>query len=231
MAIGRVIHESGVMFPDFDMFEINYELFETDWEMKFFLNIPHLTKVDILEYFENIAFGRSISGGECDWDFVPISDFDLNGEILAKIEANDPQPNYISEYIHIVGQLFLAGYIEFGMCGLQDKEENLLSNQKEDKYQAWIYFRDNFFYKNAYNRDMVEVREKYPNMSDDEYVYSTYDTPQYWDMYRFWVAQTEKGTKYFNEILAPRFYNKYKDLSVEIDSEGNIIRWIGKINR
>ena len=78
---------------------------------------------------------------------------------------------------------------------------------------------------------MVEVREKYPNMSDDEYVYSTYDTPQYWDMYRFWVAQTEKGTKYFNEILAPRFYNKYKDLSVEIDSKGNIIRWIGKINR
>lgn len=66
MAIGRVIHESGTLFPDFDMFEINYELFETDWEMKFFLNIPHLTKVDILEYFENIAFGRSISGGECD---------------------------------------------------------------------------------------------------------------------------------------------------------------------
>ena len=231
MLFRSVIHESGTLFPDFDMFEINYELFETDWEMKFFLNIPHLTKVDILEYFENIAFGRSISGGECDTHFIPISNFDLNGEILAKIEANDPQPNYISEYINIVGQLFLAGYIEFGMCGLQDKEENLLSHQKEDKYQAWIYFRDNFFYKNAYNRDMVEVREKYPNMSDDEYVYSTYDTPQYWDMYRFWVAQTEKGTKYFNEILAPRFYNKYKDLSVEIDSKGNIIKWIGKINR
>ncbi|AAP76797.1 hypothetical protein [Helicobacter hepaticus] len=225
MAIGRVIHESGTLFPDFDMFEINYELFETDWEMKFFLNIPHLTKVDILEYFECYvaAFGTE----EVYSAFFADSPYKLNETLL----ANDPQPNYISEYIHIVGQLFLAGYIEFGMCGLQDKEENLLSNQKEDKYQAWIYFRDNFFYKNAYNRDMVEVREKYPNMSDDEYVYSTYDTPQYWDMYRFWVAQTEKGTKYFNEILAPRFYNKYKDLSVEIDSKGNIIRWIGKINR
>lgn len=253
MAIGRVIHESGVMFPDFDMFEINYELFETDWEMKFFLNIPHLTKVDILEYFENIAFGRSISGGECDWDFVPISDFDLNGEILAKIEANDPQPNYISEYIHIVGQLFLAGYIEFGMCGLQDKEENLLSNQKEDKYQAWIYFRDNFFYANAFDKSDDEdiliyedkeytpkncptyfntetKRRKYCGYST-MYSDTSWDTPQYWSQYNIWVARTEKGTKYFNEILAPRFYNKYKDLSVEIDSEGNIIRWIGKINR
>lgn len=60
---------------------------------------------------------------------------------------------------------------------------------------------------------------------------TSWNTPQYWDMYRFWVAQTPKDTKYFNKILAPRFYNKYKDLSVEIDEKGNIIRWIGKINR
>ena len=30
-----------------------------------------------------------------------------------------------------------------------------------------------------------------------------WDTPQYWDRYRFWVMTTPKGTKYFNEILAP----------------------------
>lgn len=50
------------------------------------------------------------------------------------IGDNSTNPTYISEYINIIGQLFLAGYIEFGMCGLQDKEENLLSNQG-DKYQ------------------------------------------------------------------------------------------------
>ncbi|EHL8267774.1 hypothetical protein I9Q68_02340, partial [Campylobacter coli] len=55
--------------------------------------------------------------------------------------------------------------------------------------------------------------------------------PQYWSQYNIWVATTPKGTKYFNEILAPKFYNKYKDLEVEIDDKGNIIRWIGKINR
>ncbi len=77
----------------------------------------------------------------------------------------------------------------------------------------------------------MEVKEPYKDMSDDDYVYSSWNTPQYWDRYRFWVARTEKGTKYFNEILAPKFYNKYKDLEVEIDDKGNIIRWIGKINR
>ena len=46
-----------------------------------------------------------------------------------------------------------------------------------------------------------------------------------------WVATTERGEKYFNEILSPKFYNKYKDLEVEIDDKGNIIRWIGKINK
>ena len=226
MAIGRVIAgvNQGVFYEFYDLFHSHLKRYD-DWDFELFLQIPDLTKVDILEYFEcYIAdFGRE----EVYSAFFADSPYKLNETLL----ANDPQPNYISEYIHIVGQLFLAGYIEFGMCGLQDKEENLLSNQKEDKYQAWIYFRDNFFYKNAYNRDMVEVREKYPNMSDDEYVYSTYDTPLYWDMYRFWVAQTEKGTKYFNEILAPRFYNKYKDLEVEIDEKGNIIKWTGKINR
>ena len=68
-------------------------------------------------------------------------------------------------------------------------------------------------------------------MSDDEYIYSNWDTPQYWDMYTFLVARTPKGNKYFEKVLAPRFYNKYKDLEVEIDSKGNIIRWIGRINR
>ncbi|EKE4839768.1 hypothetical protein OU089_001848, partial [Campylobacter coli] len=42
---------------------------------------------------------------------------------------------------------------------------------------------------------------------------------------------TPKGTKYFQEILAPKFYNKYKDLEVEIDDKGNVLRWIGEINR
>ena len=200
--------------------------------IELFLQIPNLTKVDILEFFEetilNLAtgpFGEDDGVMELDSSFFT---YLLDNNNIT--EDNSTNPTYISEYINIVGQLFLAGYIEFGMCGLQDKEENLLSRQK-DTYQAWIHFRDNFFYTGAYYRDITEVREKYPNISDDEYIYSNWDTPQYWDRYRFWVTRTQKGTQYFNEILSPRFYNKYKDLEVEIDSKGNIIRWIGRINR
>ncbi|RDU61473.1 hypothetical protein CQA53_10080 [Helicobacter didelphidarum] len=222
MAIGKVISKNVVLFPDFDDFEYGKD--DEFWEMELFLQIQNITKTDILEYFEYIALGR-VYRGECDSHFVPIHYLNINNEIT----DNDPIPTYISEYINIVGQLFLAGYIEFGMCVFQG-EDDLLSKQK-DQYQAWIYFRDNFFYTEAYNRDMIDLREKYPNMSDDDYLHSNWDTPQYWDMYRFWVARTEKGTKYFDEILCPRFYKKYKDLEVEIDDKGNIVRWIGEINR
>ena len=224
MAIGRVMHENVVLFPDFN--NVEYGKYDEFWEMQLFLQIPNLTKADILEYFEYLALERILSG-ECDVGFVPMSYLDSKNEIM----ENDPNPTYISEHINVVGQLFLAGYIEFGMCGLQDKEENLLSKQKPDKYQAWIHFRDNFFYTEAYYKDILDLRERYPNMSDEDYFNSTWDTPQFWDKYRFWVATTERGEKYFNEILSPKFYNKYKDLEVEIDDKGNIIKWIGKINK
>ena len=224
MAIGRVMHENVILFPDFDDFE--YGKYDEFWEMQLFLQIPNITKTDILEYFEYIALGYSIGRIECDSLFVPMHYLYLNNEIA----DNDPNPTYISEYINIVGQLFLAGYIDFGLCNLQDKEENLLSRQK-DIYQAWIHFRDNFFYTDAFSRDITDLEEKYPNMSYDDYFSASWDTPQYWDGYMFWVTRTPKGTQYFNEILSPRFYNKYKDLEVEIDDKGNVIRWIGQINR
>ena len=220
MAIGRGLNNIGeCLFQEFaEIFsKKGYEEFDI------LKQIPNIIKTDILEYFEYHIMDFAVNGdGEADSFFMLRT---------KELYDNNPNPTYISEYISIVGQLFLAGYIEFGMCGLQDKEENLLANQGVDKYQAWIHFRDNFFYTGAYEIGITDLEEKYPNMSDDDYVYSNWDTPQYWDRYRFWVMTTPKGEKYFNEILAPRFYNKYKDLSVEIDSEGNIIRWIGEIKR
>lgn len=52
----------------------------------------------------------------------------------------------------------------------------------------------------------------------------SWDTPRYWSQYNIWAARTPKGTQYFNKILSPRFYNKYKDLEVDIDSKGDIVR-------
>ena len=206
----------------------NYQKTPYDLEFELFLQIPNLTKVDILEYFEesilDLATGYSGNGIELDSLF-----FEFLFDSTNVTAGNSANPTYISEYINIVGQLFLAGYIDFGLCGLQDKEENLLSRQR-DKYQAWIHFRDNFFYTDAFYRD-YEILDDSEDFSTEEYGKAGWDMPKYWDRYRFWVARTQKGTKYFNEILSPRFYNKYKDLEVEIDSKGNVIRWIGQINR
>ena len=232
MAIGRVVSKNVVLFPDFDDFEYGKD--DEFWEMELFLQIPNLTKVDILEYFEYRVFCNTTPKGrvECDFNLVPMSYLDSNNEII----ENDSKPSYISEHINIIGQLFLAGYIDFGSYYDNDDREKIdyptnLSCYKEDKYQAWIYFRDSFFYTDAYYRDIIDLREKYPNMSDDDYFSASWDTPQYWNRDRFWIARTPKGDEYFEKVLEPRFYNKYKDLEVEIDSKGNIVRWIGRINR
>lgn len=193
-------------------------------KLEIFLTNPNITKVDILDFFElsglcyycdSYRYGNKFECDEFFWE-IPTPD-----------NINTSNPTCISEYIHIIGQLFLADYIDF-LCDWDDDRDRIdyptnLSYYKEDKYQAWIYFRDNFLYK-----------EKFSRKFDDNYHvidYASWDTPQYWSEYNILVARTDKGTKYLNEILAPRFYNKYKDLSVEIDDKGNIVRWIGQINR
>ncbi|KAB0573914.1 hypothetical protein [Helicobacter pullorum] len=204
-------------------YEISNAVKKHQTKLEIFLTNPNITKVDILDFFElsglcyycdSYRYGNKF---ECDKLFWEIPDSRLDS----------PKPTYISEYINIIGQLFLAGYIDF-LCDWDDDRDKIdyptnLSYYKEDKYQAWIYFRDNFFYK-----------ERFLKKYDDNYneiIKAPWDTPKYWSEYNILVARTPKGTKYFDEILSPRFYNKYKDLEVEIDSKGNVIRWIGQINR
>ena len=100
---------------------------------------------------------------------------------------------------------------------IDEPTQPTLSNYKEDKYQAWAYFRDNFICKEHFNAE--------------DFCDTSWNTPNKWSKYNINVMPTLKGTQYFNEILAPRFYNKYKDLRVEIDEKGNIIQWIGEIHR
>ncbi|HGH3987024.1 TPA: hypothetical protein ACJISN_001695 [Campylobacter coli] len=214
-----------------------------------------ITKMDILELFEYyILFICGKSMGASRWE--------CNNSILLgtcnidnlsnPFSLNTPKPTYISEYINILGRLFLAGYIDFGSyCDEEDRNKidypSNLSYYKEDKYQAWIYFRDNFFYTDAFSKgyydDILIYKGKeytantLPKLKKGETIYSTmhsaasWDMPRYWSGYNIWVARTEKGTKYLREILEPRIYNKYKDLEVEIDDKGSVLRWIGEINR
>ena len=237
MAIGRVINKHSGLFPDFEEILKNLGKYTNQNDFEFFLQIPNLTKADILEYFERAILILTTGPFGEDNGVMELSSMFFASMFDEIDKMTIHYPTYISEYTNIVAQLFLAGYIDFGIeSRAKDKYTKIdyptnLSYYKEDKYEAWIHFRDNFFYTDAHNRDILDLRERYPNMSDDDYINSTWNTPKYWDMEHFWVARTPKGTKYFNEILSPKFYNKYKDLEVEIDDKGNIIKWIGKINK
>ncbi|EAI3389612.1 hypothetical protein IO457_001646 [Campylobacter coli] len=250
MAIGKVIHKYGSFFPDFDeiFYKIKYEIYRGDWETLLFLQIPNLKKTDILEYFEDHFLGSTLQDG-CEFNDTCFPLFFTEDENL----KNSIKPNYNSEYVNIIGQLFLAGYIDFGIAPRSEDKytrtdySTNLSYYKEDKYQAWIYFRDNFFYTDAFSKgyydDILIYKGKeytvntLPKLKKGETIYSTmygaasWDMPRYWSGYNIWVARTEKGTKYLREILEPRVYNKYKDLEVEIDDKGSVLRWIGEINR
>ncbi len=215
--------------------KLGYDKYSYDQsDLLIFLRIPNITKADILELFEFLALSM-FWASRIEADEIMIWTYYIDN-LDDTLSPNPSKPTYISEYINIIGQLFLAGYIDFGSYYDNEDRDKIdyptnLSYYKEDKYQAWVYFRDNFFYTNRFNRDFDEERiadeDGYCLLLED----ASWDTPKYWSQYNIWVAQTPKGTKYFNEILIPRFYNKYKDLSVEIDEKGNIIRWIGEINR
>ena len=108
------------------------------------------------------------------------------------------------------------------MRNLPNPEEDHLEVEK-NKYESWKYFRDNFLYVGAFDRNIEDG-----NLTIGA---TSWDTPEYYSQYNVLVVRTREGIQYLEEVLAPRFYNKYKDLEVEIDDKGNIVRWIGRVNR
>ena len=167
----------------FEKFVVNlgYDKYDYDQsDLLIFLRIPNITKADILELFEFLIFGMfwapRIEGDEIMiWTHLRLENLDENAS------PNPPKPTYISEYINVIGQLFLAGYIDFGSyCDDNDRDKidypTNLSYYKEDKYQAWIYFRDNFFYTGAYNKGYDEDIMIYNGKE-----YSEQDCPTYFN--------------------------------------------------
>lgn len=186
--------------------------------LNIFASIPNVTKIDILEYFEYAALIEAESDFEIDEGFLGDFDRDSYETLDDKLISNDPKPTYTSEYIATIGQLFLSNLIDF-CCS---DEKDTLFHSFENPFMAWKYFRDNFLY------NYWEFLYDYDNKGDKKPTWKDYQSWHSWDIV---VLRTQKGTRYLNEILAPKFYNKYKDLEVEIDDKGNVLRWIGEINR
>ena len=198
------------------------EIFEKEVVSVFLDAIPNATKANILELME-YYFLQSITmfaRHESDEMMPRLSENESNYDI------DSPEPTYISEYIGIVGNLFLAGYIDF-LCDWDDDYKQTdyptnLSYYGNSKYEAWVYFRDNFFYEKKFCRSYDEDRNNEEGYSV-LYSCTSWDKPNDWSQYNILVAVTEKGKKYLNEILAPKFYEKYKDVEIYLDDEGDII--------
>lgn len=196
------------------------ELFEKPMIDVFLKVIPNATKSDILEFMEYI-FLRLISTfarHESDEMMPRLISYDND-------DIDSLEPTYISEYIGMVGNLFLAGYIDF-LCDYDDEYNKIdyptnLSYYGNSQYEAWIYFRDNFFYKKKFCRSDDEDRNNEEGYSI-LYSHTSWDKPEDWSQYNILVALTEKGKKYLNEVLAPRFYEKYKGVEIYLDDDWSI---------
>ena len=203
------------------VFRESDELFSKPTISIFLKVMPHATKVVILEFMEYL-FLRLISTfarHESDEMMPYLISYDND-------DIDSPNPTYISEYIGIVGNLFLAGYIDF-LCDYDDDYKQTdyptnLSYYGNSKYEAWTYFRDNFFYKKKFSRSYDEDRHNEEGYSV-LYSCTSWDKPDDWSQYNILVALTPKGKQYLNETLAPKFYEKYKDVEIYLDDEGNII--------
>ncbi|TQR57284.1 hypothetical protein [Campylobacter troglodytis] len=121
------------------------------YELKLFLTVPNLNKVDVLELFEcEILHGSGFNG---EIDETVFSDYLLNF-----YEKQSLMASYVDDYIALIGQLFLAGYIGF-YRSLYEKNEaqteqiSFLSEYKKEKiYEVCRYFRDNYFGSIKLNR-------------------------------------------------------------------------------
>ena len=203
------------------VFRESDELFSKPTISIFLKVMPHATKVVILEFMEYL-FLRLISTfarHESDEMMPYLISYDND-------DIDSPNPTYISEYIGIVGNLFLAGYIDF-LCDYDDDYKQTdyptnLSYYGNSKYEAWVYFRDNFFYKKRFDRTDEENND-HPDWFATFYFATSWDKPEDWSGKNIVVDLTPKGKQYLNETLAPKFYEKYKDVEIYLDDEGNII--------
>ena len=172
----------------------------------------------IQSYLDTFATHTDI----CEVDIMEIIEYDILCELSMFYEYSEIYmifnlytKKYQDKYIAILEGLFLNNMIDFYI--IDEPTQPTLATYKKDKYQAWIYFRDNFICKECFNAK--------------DFCNTSWNAPSKWSRYNINVTITPKGTKYFNEILSPRFYEKYKDLEVEIDDKGNIVKWIGEIKR
>ena len=78
------------------------------------------------------------------------------------------------------------------------------------------------FIKKRFDRTDEENND-HPDWFATFYFATSWDKPEDWSGKNIVVALTPKGKQYLSETLDPKFYEKYKDVEIYLDDEGNII--------
>ena len=124
---------------------------------------------------------------------------------------------FISKSFYIFRVFFFKIYMKYLHIFRKDLLESLKCSWFIIFF-VYIYF----FYKKRFDRT-DEENDNHPDWFATFYFATSWDKPEDWSGKNIVVAVTEKGKKYLNEILAPKFYEKYKDVEIYLDDEGNII--------
>lgn len=111
-------------------------------------------------------------------------------------------------------------------CGLLFQDERMWKTPllQQENHNPLLFFT----YPKLQRKDTVFFFENRFLIENYSLSFSWND-PNTWDSLSFWIAITPKGEKYFTQILAPRFYERYKDLKIQIKENGEIV-WSGEIN-
>ncbi|WP_297879839.1 hypothetical protein [uncultured Campylobacter sp.] len=121
--------------------------------------------------------------------------------------------------IMLFGQFYLNNFIDTDIKYKTSANINL--NMK--KFEEWKILRENFFY----NLDKFIARS-YEYLRNYTHADSAFwEKPNRWCHHNMYMFITECGKKYYDEILIPSLYNKYKHIEVDTDEEGNVTKWYG----
>ena len=121
--------------------------------------------------------------------------------------------------IMLFGQFYLNNFIDTDIKYKTGANINL--NMK--KFEEWKILRENFFY----NLDNFVARSYEPLKNYTRADGAFWEEPNRWCHHNMYMFITECGKKYYDEILIPILYNKYKHLEFGIYEYVNVTKWYG----
>ena len=181
-----------------------------DFRFKIFKDFQAVSGKRPLDFYELEAFILMKSTEVYETDSIAstlIHNFSLRDENVKDI------------LIMLFGQFYLNNFIDTDIKHKTSANINL--NMK--KFEEWKILRENFFY----NLDKFIARPYEPLKN---YIYADcafWEEPNRWCHHNMYMFITECGKKYYDEILIPSLYNKYKHIEVDTDEEGNVTKWYG----